>query len=225
MGRRDEARKQAAELACWLGLDGGSFSIGRRRSSGGQQQRVAIGRALISQPRLVLLDEPLASLDALSKQEFYSISWVLRERRASAVYVTHDPNEATLLCDQVAFIYRGRLHQVAPPNEAYRNPATLFVARMFSGFSNCIPCTIDADGIFTLERSSASLNVKALEASYVGSINTKLWLAGRTEDFRIGSLDFEGLPGTVIGRFSFEGCCYARVEIRNGYDDFLLGWQ
>ena len=210
---RDEARRQASELARWLGLDGVLLKR-PAQISGGQQQRVAIGRALISQPRLALLDEPLASLDALSKQEILTlINRFLRERGASAVYVTHDPNEATLLCDQVAFIQKGRLHQIAPPDEAYRDPATLFVARMFSGFSNCILGTIDANGIFTLKQSSASLNVKGLWSSCVSSIETKVWLATRAKDLRMSSLQSEGIPGTVIGRFSFEGCSYARVEV------------
>lgn len=210
---RDEARRHATELARWLGLDGVLLKR-PAQISGGQQQRVAIGRALVSHPRLALLDEPLASLDSLSKQEILTlISRVLRERKTSAVYVTHDPNEAALLCDKVAFIDMGRLHQVASPDEAYRHPATLFVARMFSGFSNCISGSLDANGVFTLAQSSASLNLKAMGPSYIGPIETKVWLAGRAKDFRIGSLEFEGIPGTVIDRFSLEGCRYARIEI------------
>ena len=107
--------------------------------SGGQQQRVAIARALAVQPSLLLLDEPLSALDARLREDLkLELAGLLRESGVTAVYVTHDQQEAFALGDQVAVLHGGRLAQLAPPEALYDSPCSAFVAR-FIGSSNLLP--------------------------------------------------------------------------------------
>jgi ABC-type sugar transport system ATPase subunit len=100
--------------------------------SGGEQQRVALGRALIARPRVLLLDEPLASLDPFARAELRSvIRSVQRQFRVTTLYVTHDQAEAAALADRIALLREGVLQQFAPARELYNDPRNLFVARFF----------------------------------------------------------------------------------------------
>ena len=91
--------------------------------SGGQQQRVALARALAPEPRVVLLDEPFSNLDAALRQDLRTdVRRVLRESGTTAVFVTHDQEEALSLADRVAVMIDGRVLQVARPHEIYRQP-------------------------------------------------------------------------------------------------------
>ena len=97
--------------------------------SGGQQQRVALARALIRKPDVLLLDEPLANLDAKLRLEMRSeIRRIQLETGISAVLVTHDQVEAMSMCDRIAIMNNGKILQIATPNEMYNNPETDFVA-------------------------------------------------------------------------------------------------
>jgi ABC-type Fe3+/spermidine/putrescine transport system ATPase subunit len=107
--------------------------------SGGEQQRVALARALAPGPRLLLLDEPLGSLDrALRERLMLELRQILQAVAVTAVYVTHDQTEAFAIADQVAVMRSGHIEQVAAPEEIYERPATPFVAQ-FVGFENLIP--------------------------------------------------------------------------------------
>ena len=105
--------------------------LGRRPSelSGGQQQRVALARALIRKPSVLLLDEPLANLDAKLRLEMRSeIRRLQLETGITAILVTHDQVEAMSMCDRIAIMSAGEIIQVATPTEMYANPRTQFVA-------------------------------------------------------------------------------------------------
>ena len=107
--------------------------------SGGQQQRAALARALILQPRVLLLDEPLSSLDPSLRDEMQRLIRSLqRETGITTLVVTHDQAEAVALSDRIALMLDGRLAQHAPPEDLYRHPATEAVARFFGGV-NLIP--------------------------------------------------------------------------------------
>jgi putrescine transport system ATP-binding protein len=128
---------RVAELVALLRLEG----LEARRPaqlSGGQQQRVALARALARRPALVLLDEPLAALDAgLRERTGLELRALQRRTGASFVMVTHDQAEALALADRVALLDAGRIAQVAPPRELYERPATRAVAR-FLGAANIL---------------------------------------------------------------------------------------
>ncbi len=117
--------------------------------SGGQQQRVALARALVLNPGILLMDEPLSNLDAKIRiQVRAEIRKLQKELGITAVYVTHDQEEALALSDIVAVMDRGRIVQVGAPMEIYANPATGYAAD-FLGSANLIPA---GDGRFTVAR-------------------------------------------------------------------------
>ena len=100
-----------------------------KQLSGGQRQRVAMGRALVREPAVFLLDEPLSNLDAKLRVQVRAEIRDLQSRtRTTMIYVTHDQVEAMTLADRVAVLDRGRLQQIAPPREVYERPANAFVA-------------------------------------------------------------------------------------------------
>jgi len=106
--------------------------------SGGQQQRVAIARAIAIEPSLLLFDEPLSNLDvALREETRRELRGLVKRLNLTAVYVTHDQEEAFALCDRIAVMSEGRVHQVGAPRELYDLPADVMVAR-FLGNNNLI---------------------------------------------------------------------------------------
>jgi iron(III) transport system ATP-binding protein len=106
--------------------------------SGGQQQRLALARALVAEPSLLLLDEPLSNLDALLREQMRSeLRRLQKEVGVTAVYVTHDQSEALALSDRIAVMHRGRISQIGTPSEIYRQPRNVFVAT-FVGRSNLL---------------------------------------------------------------------------------------
>ncbi len=110
--------------------------------SGGQQQRVAVARALAPEPRVVLLDEPFAALDAgLRDRLREEVREVLRAAGATAILVTHDQEEALSVADQVAAMRRGRILQVGTPEAIYRRPASAAVAEILGG-GRLLPATV-----------------------------------------------------------------------------------
>ncbi len=110
--------------------------------SGGQQQRVAIARALVYEPGMLLLDEPLANLDAKLRVEMREeIRRLQKQLGILTIYVTHDQEEAMSVSDRIAVFDRGRLRQIGNPADIYANPATLFVAD-FVGKANFLPVQI-----------------------------------------------------------------------------------
>ncbi|PXV75361.1 ABC transporter ATP-binding protein [Pantoea sp. PNA 03-3] len=106
--------------------------------SGGQKQRVALARALAARPKVLLFDEPLAALDAKLRERLRAdIGDLLKKLAITAVYVTHDQQEAMALGDRIAVMEQGRLVQIATPQTIYQRPASRFVAD-FVGAINCI---------------------------------------------------------------------------------------
>jgi iron(III) transport system ATP-binding protein len=110
--------------------------------SGGQQQRLALGRALVMEPALLLLDEPLSNLDAKLREKMrFELKRLQRELRITTVYVTHDQSEALALSHQIAVMHEGRIQQIGTPREIYEQPGSQFVAD-FVGNTNFIEGTI-----------------------------------------------------------------------------------
>jgi len=136
--RGPEREGRVQELLALVGL----ADAGRRMPhelSGGQQQRVALARALAPRPALILLDEPLSNLDAgLRLTVRNEVRQILRREGATALFVTHDQEEALSIADLVGVMINGRIVQLAPPRELYERPATRAVAT-FVGAANFIP--------------------------------------------------------------------------------------
>lgn len=123
---RDARLARAAEI---LGL-GGLLDRKPSQLSGGQQQRVALGRAIVAEAPVCLMDEPLSNLDAQLRVEMRREIRELQQRLGmTMVYVTHDQIEAMTMADQVVLMRDGQIEQDAPPDELYENPASIFVAR------------------------------------------------------------------------------------------------
>ncbi len=130
--RNVDAKETARRLAATAELLGLDKLLHRRPSqlSGGQQQRVALGRALVAQTKVCLMDEPLSNLDAQLRQEMRHELRELQQRLGlTVVYVTHDQTEAMSMADQVVLLNKGRIEQCAPPRALYARPATTFAAR------------------------------------------------------------------------------------------------
>jgi ABC-type Fe3+/spermidine/putrescine transport system ATPase subunit len=107
-----------------------------KQLSGGQQQRVALARALITDPKVLLLDEPLSNLDAHLRDEMRElILSIQRNLKVTTIFVTHDQEEAVLLADQIALIFDGVLRMVGQPEEFYRRPVSERAARFFGGLN------------------------------------------------------------------------------------------
>jgi iron(III) transport system ATP-binding protein len=142
---RDVAMRRAADVLDMLKLSG---LEGRYPSelSGGQQQRVALGRALVMDPEVMLLDEPLSNLDAkLREQMRFELKDLQRKTGIAILYVTHDQVEAMAMSDRVAVMNNGVIVQEGKPSEIYTNPKEKFVAD-FIGTMNFLPCEVLESG-------------------------------------------------------------------------------
>lgn len=142
-----EIRRRVRDLLDLVGLaDAGDRYP--HQLSGGMQQRVALARALAIEPRVLLLDEPLSALDAKVRLALRAeIRRIQTQLGITALYVTHDQEEALSLSDRVAVMVEGRVEQLGPPEEVYGAPQTEFVAT-FVGSMNQLSGTVAADGTF-----------------------------------------------------------------------------
>jgi len=135
-----EVRRRVEKVAALLHIEG---KLQRKSTalSGGEMQRVAIGRALVREPRVYLMDEPLSSLDAGLREELrVELKRLQRSSGATVVYVTHDQVEATTLADRIAILEHGRIRQVGTPLQIYDQPRSLDVAqRLGSPAVNVLP--------------------------------------------------------------------------------------
>jgi putative spermidine/putrescine transport system ATP-binding protein len=179
----DEVRRRVDDLLALVRLgDLGDRPPGQL--SGGQQQRVALARALAIEPEVLLLDEPLAALDAVVRQELrVEIRRIQARLGTTTVYVTHDQEEALSLSDRVVVMNHGRVEQVGPPAAIYGAPATAFVAS-FIGRLNVLSATLidPAAGSVTLPTGSLTLG-RALPHP----AGTSLKLAVRPESLTFAS--------------------------------------
>jgi spermidine/putrescine transport system ATP-binding protein len=132
---KDDARRRVSDALRLVRLEG--YQDRRpTQLSGGQQQRVALARALVLNPSVLLLDEPLGSLDAkLRKALQIELKSIQEEVGITFIYVTHDQEEALTMSDRIAVMSNGKVVQVGPPKEVYEAPATAYVAD-FLGVSN-----------------------------------------------------------------------------------------
>ncbi len=194
-----------------VGLDG----FGHRpidELSGGEQQRVALARSLAPQPQLLLLDEPLGSLDRTLRDRLSGeIRSILKNLGVTALFVTHDQTEAFTVADKVAILYDGRLEQFDSPENLYRTPASTTVAS-FLGFKNIVSGQFDKTGNFY-----SPMGHLHFESS--DSCDRKRALLIRPEGARISKTQETSkvnllLSGKVVQR-QFQGATY-KLQIQVG---------
>jgi len=148
--------------------------------SGGQKQRVALARAIVCEPKLILLDEPLAALDAsLRRQMQVFLKQIQRRIETTFVFVTHDQDEAITMSDRIVVMSQGRIEQVGTPKELYYRPRTRFVAGFF-GDNNLIDGVIAASG----DRVETKLGTLPLAKSAIAG--RKVLVGIRPESMRLG---------------------------------------
>jgi iron(III) transport system ATP-binding protein len=183
--------------------------------SGGQQQRVALGRALVSEPKLLLLDEPLSNLDAKLRESMrFEIKDIQKKFGITVVYVTHDQAEAMAMSDRIIVLYQGIVQQVAPPTEIYRHPANQFVAD-FVGKVNFFKGVVTPG-----EAGKGKIELTGIGQSipYQGPCTGKVIAAVRPENivfFPENPASFSSgvLEGTLLSMFYLGDINDCRVEI------------
>jgi len=216
IGRRVEEVARSLDLASLLHRKPSQLS-------GGQRQRVALGRAIIREPKLFLMDEPLSNLDAkLRVQTRAEITRLQRALGVTTIYVTHDQTEAMTMGDKIVVMNGGRIQQADTPQQLYHHPANTFVAQ-FIGTPpmNLLRCRIEArdDALFALAagvrlaidpRNAAALRSRGAESDIL--------LGFRPEDIVLGP-DADDLEGIVEG---IEGLGHETlVSVRAGAGSFV----
>lgn len=193
---RQNPRARVAQILEMVGL-GGMEERFPSQLSGGQKQRVALARAIVFNPTLLLMDEPLSSLDAeLRMQMRKEIQYIHRELGTSIVYVTHDQSEALGMADQIVVMKGGRVEQAGTPEEIYYAPKSMFVAK-FVGRSNFLKGSWSDSRTFLLENSGGPALPITVSRDYA-SFHSHAVLPVRPDQFKLR----ERRPGTdgVVGR-------------------------
>jgi spermidine/putrescine transport system ATP-binding protein len=190
-----EIRRRTAEILELVHLPG----YERRRThelSGGQQQRIALARALVNEPNVLLLDEPLGALDLkLRKRLQVELKRIQMDVGITFVYVTHDQEEALTMSDRIAVMHHGRIEQVGTPEDLYDRPATSFVAD-FIGTTNLLAGIVEG-----VEAGAAVVRLDSGDACRVTADGRRagqaIQLSVRPEAIRLVATGSGGLPATV----------------------------
>ncbi|MEM1100802.1 MAG: ABC transporter ATP-binding protein [Pseudomonadota bacterium] len=183
-----EARERAQEILDQVGLAG----LGERlpsELSGGQQQRVAVARAIVQQPDVLLFDEPLSNVDAKLRRKVRAEIRELQQRFGlTAVYVTHDQEEALAVSDRIVVMKMGQIAQIGTPSELYEEPASTFVAD-FIGDANLIEGVVEG-GIF--KAAQLTLPVDAAEGRTTATIRPERIRLAPNGEARVLSASYLG---------------------------------
>ena len=192
---RAERRRRALETVTMVGL-GGLEDRFPREMSGGQQQRVGLARAVVYQPTVILFDEPLSNLDAKLRLEMREEIAALKARLGfTAIYVTHDQEEALSLSDRIAVMEGGVVHQIGTPTEVYTEPRTAFVAAFVGNPNRLVGrCVGLGDGRATVQIGRGRLSCSIGTDPPVDGAGAVVFV--RPEDIQIA--DGTGVDGTDI---------------------------
>ncbi len=190
-----------------------------RELSGGQQQRVALARALVTEPTVLLLDEPLSNLDAKLRVEMQlEIKRIHHELGITTIIVTHDQEEAISLADRVVVMKAGKILQVGQPREVFNHPANLFVGD-FMGFSNFIAGKVNAinEGRASVICSERELIVSGGDSSGF-ALGESVTLSIRPENVSVTKKDSENILTGNIKNVTYKGTV-TRLEIENIFQE------
>jgi len=208
-----EARRKVNAVMDMVQL-GGFRERYPRQLSGGQQQRVALARALVVEPALLLLDEPLANLDAKLRDEMRTFIRSLQQRVGiTALYVTHDQAEAMTMSDRIVVMFNGRIHQIGSPREIYHRPSTCEVAN-FIGQSNLFAGKVVAqeDVRFLLETEFGLMQCEGPQGTTVGAMGHVML---RPEAIRLVPAG-NGFAGRIAEQRFLGNVVDYRVMLENG---------
>jgi putative spermidine/putrescine transport system ATP-binding protein len=220
---REQARRRIEEMLALVQL-GHLSSRYPRQLSGGQQQRVAMARALVSHPRLLLMDEPLGALDKkLREQMQVEIKRIHRSVGTTVIYVTHDQTEALTMSDLVVVMHQARVAQVGTPRALYERPANLFVAD-FLGDSNLLPGKIvQSSGDEVVAEIGSGDTIHAARPELAATPGDRVTVLIRPEDMSVGTV--KGLTGArpslagMVRDISYHGDAF-KLDVAVG-DDVL----
>ena len=179
--------------------------------SGGQQQRIAIARAIVNEPKVLLLDEPLGALDLKLRQSMqYELIRFKNELGITFVYVTHDQEEALTMSDTIVVMNQGYIQQIGTPEDIYNEPENAFVAD-FIGLSNII------DGVMIKDKLVEIIGVKMPCVDEGFGENTPVDIVIRPEDVELVPAEDGYMQGDVVSNI-FKGVHYELEVKANGYD-------
>ncbi|PNH20900.1 spermidine/putrescine ABC transporter ATP-binding protein [Lachnospiraceae bacterium] len=180
--------------------------------SGGQQQRIAIARAIVNEPRLLLLDEPLGALDLKLRQDMqYELIRLKKELGITFIYVTHDQEEALTMSDTIVVMNQGYIQQMGTPEQIYNEPENAFVAD-FIGDSNIIPATMVHDELVNI----FGANFRCVDKGF--GQNRPVDVVIRPEDVELTAPEQGTLTGHVTHSI-FKGVHYElEVTSKDGYE-------
>ena len=178
--------------------------------SGGQQQRIAIARALVNEPEVLLLDEPLGALDLkLRKNMQLELKAMQQELGITFIYVTHDQEEALTMSDTIAVMSGGRIHQIGDPKRIYDEPKNAFVAD-FIGESNILQGVMPEDNMVNM----CGMDFPCVDEGFAK--NEPVDVAVRPEDIMVVGQDVGMLKG-VVESVIFKGVHYEMMIAAGGY--------
>lgn len=221
--RRDLIKERVARVLDMVEM--GGFDARRpAQLSGGQQQRIAVARALVFEPRLVLMDEPLGALDKqLREQMQYEIKRIHDNLGVTVVYVTHDQSEALTMSDRIAVFNEGIIQQLATPQDLYERPESAFVAQ-FIGENNRLYGTV-----LELEGDDCTIRLDSGAIVHALRVNVKDVGATSTLSLRPERVNIDPEPGSVPNVFDavVEELIYLGDHIRTrvsvcGSRDFIV---
>jgi spermidine/putrescine transport system ATP-binding protein len=191
-----------------------------KQLSGGQQQRIAIARAIVNNPKVLLLDEPLGALDLkLRKQMQLELKHLQQTLNITFIYVTHDQEEALTMSDRIVVMNKGKIEQIGLPYEIYERPQTRFVAD-FIGQTNILEGTVTA---INGEKATMKYADQVIEIPNTTDVtlNEEVYISVRPEKIKLSDTPFEGsinLKGTFKEKIYVGSVTKIVVTMANGQD-------
>ena len=207
--KKEEIRRRVDRMLKLVKMEGyENRSI--NQLSGGQQQRIAIARALVNEPEVLLLDEPLGALDLkLRKNMQLELKAMQQELGITFIYVTHDQEEALTMSDTIAVMSGGRIHQIGDPKKIYDEPKNAFVAD-FIGESNILPGVMPEDDVVEM----CGQKFPCVDEGFDRNENVDVVV--RPEDIMVVGQDVGMLSG-VVESVIFKGVHYEMIINAGGY--------